>query len=110
MIKNKGLNNLMKQAQYMQEKINQTKKEIMLIKVTGESGAGLVKITINGLYECIKVKIDKSILNKSEKEILEDLIVAATNDAIRRINEEKKDKMSIISSNMNLPLDFNSLI
>ncbi|XRX43011.1 MAG: YbaB/EbfC family nucleoid-associated protein [Buchnera aphidicola (Tetraneura sorini)] len=98
MFTKKGLGNFMKQAQEIQKKIEITKKEIEKIEVTGESGAGLVKITINGSYNCKTVEIDSSLLSVDEKEMLEDLTTAAFNDAIRRITEEKKRKMDSIST------------
>ncbi|CAL4043597.1 Nucleoid-associated protein YbaB [Buchnera aphidicola (Tetraneura ulmi)] len=110
MFTKKGLGNFMQQAQEIQKKIEITKKEIEKIEVTGESGAGLVKITINGSYNCKIVQIDPSLLSIDEKEILEDLTTAAFNDAIRRMSEEKKKKMDSISAEspfpngLNLPL------
>ncbi|MDU7826544.1 MAG: YbaB/EbfC family nucleoid-associated protein [Escherichia coli] len=86
-----GLGNLMKQAQQMQ--------------VTGESGAGLVKVTINGAHNCRRVEIDPSLL-EDDKEMLEDLVAAAFNDAARRIEETQKEKMASVSSGMQLPPGF----
>ncbi|BAP58833.1 YbaB/EbfC family nucleoid-associated protein [Candidatus Tachikawaea gelatinosa] len=103
-----GINNLVKQAQQMQDKMSKIQEEINLLKVTGESGAGLVKVTLNGAYNCQNVQIDSDLLkNNSDKEILEDLIAAAFNDAARRIEEVQKEKMSSVSSNLNLPSGFN---
>ncbi|CAL4323122.1 YbaB/EbfC family nucleoid-associated protein [Buchnera aphidicola] len=104
-----NLGNLMQQAQKMQEKMNQAKNEIAIMKVTGESGAGLVKITINGKYNCTKIDIDPILIKKNDKEILEDLIVAAFNDANRKINEEKKNKISNLSTGIPFPNDINLL-
>ncbi|CAL4324939.1 Nucleoid-associated protein YbaB [Buchnera aphidicola (Eriosoma lanigerum)] len=107
MFNKNGLGNLMQQAQNMQEKIEQVQKEISSMEATGESGAGLVKITINGLYNCKQVKIDPSLLVDDDIEILEDLAAAAFNDASRKINEAKKQKMETISTGMSLPSGFN---
>ncbi|CAL4325069.1 Nucleoid-associated protein YbaB [Buchnera aphidicola (Neophyllaphis podocarpi)] len=107
MLNKGGINNLMKQAQKMQEKMSKVQKEISVMEVTGESGAGLVKITINGSYNCIKTEIDPTLFKENEKEMLEDLVVAAFNDASRKISELQKNKMSLISNNMNLPNGFN---
>ncbi|WP_343182972.1 YbaB/EbfC family nucleoid-associated protein [Buchnera aphidicola (Neophyllaphis podocarpi)] len=107
MLNKGGINNLMKQAQKMQEKMSKVQKEISIMEVTGESGAGLVKITINGSYNCIKTEIDSTLFKENEKEMLEDLVVAAFNDASRKISELQKNKMSSISNNMNLPNGFN---
>lgn len=101
-----GLGNLMQQAQKMQEKIAKIKKEITNMEVTGEAGAGLVKVTINGAHNCKKVEVDPCLL-KDSKEMLEDLIAAAFNDAERRIAEAHKQKMASISTGVNLPPEFN---
>ena len=102
-----GLGNLMKQAQQMQEKMAQIQEEISKIEVTGEAGAGLVKVTINGSHNCRRVEIDPSLLKDNDKEMLEDLAAAAFNDATRRISEVQKQKMSAISTGMQLPTGFN---
>ena len=78
-----GLGNLMKQAQQMQEKMQQMQEEIAKLEVTGESGAGLVKVTINGAHNCRRVEIDPSLL-EDDKDMLEDLVAAAFNDAACR--------------------------
>lgn len=100
-----GLGNLMKQAQQMQEKMAQAQEEIANMEVTGESGAGLVKVTINGAHNCRRVEIDPSLL-EDDKEMIEDLVAAAFNDAARRIGEAQKEKMSGVSSGMQLPPGF----
>jgi len=94
-----GLGNLMKQAQQMQEKMQK------MLEVTGESGAGLVKVTINGAHNCRRVEIDPSLL-EDDKEMLEDLVAAAFNDAARRIEETQKEKMASVSAGMQLPPGF----
>ena len=88
-----GLGNLMKQAQQMQEKMQKMQEEIAQLEVTGESGAGLVKVTINGAHNCRRVE-------------LEDLVAAAFNDAARRIEETQKEKMASVSAGMQLPPGF----
>lgn len=100
-----GLGNLMKQAQQMQDKMAQVQEEIAAMEVTGESGAGLVKVTINGAHNCRRVEVDPSLLD-DDKEMLEDLVAAAFNDAARRVAEAQKDKMSAVSSGMQLPPGF----
>mgnify|MGYP000367528710 CR=1 FL=1 len=97
-----GLGNLMKQAQQMQEKMQKMQEEIAQLEVTGESGAGLVKVTINGAHNCRRVEIDPSLL-EDDKEMLEDLVAAAFNDAARRIEETQKEKMASVSAGMQLP-------
>ena len=80
-------------------------EEIAQLEVTGESGAGLVKVTINGAHNCRRVEIDPSLL-EDDKEMLEDLVAAAFNDAARRIEETQKEKMASVSSGMQLPPGF----
>ncbi|WP_343189009.1 YbaB/EbfC family nucleoid-associated protein [Buchnera aphidicola (Chaitoregma tattakana)] len=106
MFTNEKLGNLMKQAQQMQEKMTKMQEEMAKIEVTGEAGAGLVKVTINGIHNCRKVEIDPTLL-EDDKEILEDLATAAFNDACRRVSEAQKKKMSNISNNTQLPSGFN---
>ena len=98
-----GIGNLMKQAQQMQEKMQQMQGEVAKLEVTGESGAGLVKVTINGAHNCRRVEIDPSLLVEEDKEMLEDLIAAACNDAARRIEENQKAKMAEVTGGMQLP-------
>lgn len=93
-----SLGSLMKQAKKMQDKMAKVQEEIADIEVTGESGAGLVKITLNGIYNCRGLKIDHTVIKNEEKEVLEDLIIAAFNDAIRKISIMQKEKMQIVSS------------
>lgn len=100
-----GIGNLMKQAQQMQEKMQQAQVEIAQLEVIGESGAGLVKITINGSHNVRRIEIDPSLL-EDDKDMLEDLIAAAFNDAARRIEETQKEKMASVSGNMQLPPGF----
>ncbi|XNM85055.1 YbaB/EbfC family nucleoid-associated protein [Escherichia coli] len=99
-----GLGNLMKQAQQMQEKMQKMQEEIAQLEVTGESGAGLVKVTINGAHNCRRVEIDPSLL-EDDKEMLEDLVAAAFNDAARRLKKRRR-KMASVSSGMQLPPGF----
>lgn len=91
------MSHLMKQAQQMQENMQRIQEEIAKLEVTGESGAGLVKITINGAHNCRHVNIDSSLCN-DDKEMLEDLIAAAFNDAARRIAEIQSKKITSVSA------------
>lgn len=100
-----GLGNLMKQAQQMQEKMQQMQEEIANMEVVGESGAGLVKVTINGAHNCRRVEIDPSLM-EDDKDMLEDLIAAAFNNAARRIGDAQKEKMASVSGGMQLPPGF----
>jgi len=76
------------------------------MEVTGESGAGMVKITVNGAHSCRRVEIDPSLLTDDDKEMLEDLIAAAYNDASRRLEETQKEKMAQVTGGMQLPPGF----
>lgn len=100
-----GLGNLMKQAQQMQDRMQKMQEEIAQLEVTGEAGAGLVKITINGAHNCRRVEIDPSLM-EDDKEMLEDLIAAAYNDAVRRADDLQKEKMESITAGMPLPPGF----
>lgn len=100
-----GLGNLMKQAQQMQDKMAKVQEEIAMMEATGESGAGMVKVTLNGAHNCRRVEIDPTLL-EDDKEMLEDLIAAAFNDAARRIAEVQKEKMGSVSAGMQLPAGF----
>lgn len=100
----KGLGDLMKQAQAMQERMQGLQEELAATEVDGESGAGLVKVTMNGRHEVRRVTIEASLLGE-EKAVLEDLVAAACNDAVRRVAEAHKEKMAGMASGLGLPLD-----
>ncbi len=97
-----GIGNLMKQAQQMQEKMQRMQEEVAKIEVTGESGAGLVKVTMTGKHEVRRLIIDDSLMG-DDKEMLEDLISAAVNDAVRRVEQNQQEMMSSVTAGMNLP-------
>ncbi|MGX9418929.1 YbaB/EbfC family nucleoid-associated protein [Vibrio sp. WJH972] len=97
-----GMGNLMKQAQQMQDRMQKVQEEIAQMEVTGESGAGLVKITITGNHSVRRVDIDESLM-ADDKEMLEDLVAAAFNDAARRAEESQKEKMASVTGGMQLP-------
>ena len=100
-----GMGNLMKQAQMMQERMQKMQEEVAKMEVTGESGAGMVKITITGSHNVRRVSIDPSLMD-DDQEMLEDLIAAAFNDAVRRAEEQNKAKMADITGGMQLPPGF----
>ena len=100
-----NMGDLMKKAQKMQEEMQKAQEEIAKAEVTGEAGAGLVKVTMNGRHDVRKVDIDSSLMTE-EKDILEDLLAAAVNDAVRRVEENQKEKMSGMMSGMGLPPGF----
>lgn len=99
----KGLGDLMKQAQEMQSKLADVQAEMARIEVTGESGAGLVKVTMNCRYGVTGVDIDASLMSE-DKEVVEDLIAAACNDASRRVEQTQAEKMASFTGGFNLPL------
>lgn len=109
----KGLGDLMQQAQKMQaemqEKMQKLQQELNELRVCGESGAGMVKVTMNGRHDVISVEIDPDLLGE-EKEMLEDLLAAAVNDAVRRAEEKaqelQKQQMGNLAGGMNLPEGF----
>jgi len=96
-----GIGNLMKQAQKMQEDMQKAQEEIATMEIEGQSGGGLVKVVMNGAHELRKVTIDDSLLD--DKEMLEDLIAAAVNDASHRLADASKDRLSGLTSGMELP-------
>jgi DNA-binding YbaB/EbfC family protein len=106
MFKGGGMGNIMKQAQKMQEELQKVQAEIANAEVTGESGAGLVKIVMNGRHDVKSVALDDSLMEE-DKEILEDLVAAAINDAVRKVESYSKEKMSSVAGGMGLPPGMN---
>ncbi|HEY5851462.1 MAG TPA: YbaB/EbfC family nucleoid-associated protein [Lysobacter sp.] len=92
---------LMQQAQKMQENVQRAQEELAKLEVTGNAGGGMVSITITGRMECRKVRIDPSVL--SDQEMVEDLIAAAFNDAVNKVNAESQSKMSAATAGMPVP-------
>ncbi|MGR8981318.1 MAG: YbaB/EbfC family nucleoid-associated protein [Gammaproteobacteria bacterium] len=99
------LGNIMQQAQKMQEDMKRIQEEIAAMEVQGESGGGLVTIVMNGKREAQKVSIDPSIVGE-DKDMLEDLVAAAINDAVSKVAKMKKEKMAEITAGMPLPPGF----
>mgnify|MGYP003397228012 FL=1 len=99
-----GLAGLMKQAQVMQDNMNKVQEQLAQTEVEGQSGAGMVKIVMTCAHDVRRVNIDPSVLD--DREMLEDLIAAAVNDAVRRGEELSKEKMSGFTAGMNLPPGF----
>ena len=97
-----GIGNLMKQAQQLQENVQKAQAEIAAMEVTGESGGGMVKVTINGRHEAKRVQIDPSV-PLDDREMVEDLVAAAINDAVHRLEAASQQKMSGLMGGMNLP-------
>jgi nucleoid-associated protein EbfC len=98
----KGIADLMKQAQQMQERMQALQQELAQLEVTGEAGAGLVHVTMNGRHEARRVHIDASVAAE-EIAVLEDLIAAAINDAVRRVERAQQEKMAGLTAGMGLP-------
>jgi DNA-binding YbaB/EbfC family protein len=100
---NKGqIAGLMKQAQQMQDNMKRVQEQLGSIEVEGQSGAGLVKVIMTCKYDLKRVNIDPSLL-KDDKEMLEDLVAAAVNDAVRKIESTVQDKMASVTAGMPLP-------
>ena len=97
-----GLGNLMKQAQAMQENMQKAQDEIAKMEITGESGGGLVKVTLTGKHEARRVEIDDSLVGE-DKEMLEDLVAAAINDATHKLEATTQERMSGMTDGLNLP-------
>lgn len=93
---------LMKQAQQMQENMKKAQEEIAAMEVEGQSGAGMVKVVMTGRHDVKRVSIDPSLMS-DDKEMLEDLIAAAVNDAVRRVEAATQEKMGGLTSGLGLP-------
>ena len=100
------MSQIMKQAKAMQEKMAEMQKKIEETEIEGSSGGGAVKIVMNGKHEVKNLFIDPSIVNSDEKEVLEDLIIAALNDVNKKIAENTNDQLGSISGGMGLPPGF----
>ncbi|QUX92096.1 YbaB/EbfC family nucleoid-associated protein [Marinomonas sp. A3A] len=100
-----GMGNMMRQAQQMQENMQKAQEEIANMEVEGQAGAGLVKILMTGRHDVKRVFIDDSLFG-DDKEMLEDLIAAAVNDAVRNIEVTQKEKMASATAGMSLPPGF----
>ena len=110
-----GLGDLMKQAQQMQDKVQKLQEEIAQTEIIGEAGAGLVKVKMTGRHDVKKINIDQSLLidgftadgfSSEQKEIIEDLVAAAMNDAVRKAEKNQQDKMSDLTAGIPLPPGF----
>lgn len=100
-----GMAGLMKQAQMMQEKMQKMQEELANAEVTGEAGAGMVSVVMTGRHDVRRVSIDDSLLEE-DKEILEDLIAAAVNDAVRKIEKNSQDRMASMTAGLQMPPGF----
>ena len=100
-----GMAGLMKQAQMMQEKMQKMQEELANAEVTGEAGAGMVSVVMTGRHDVRRVSIDDSLLEE-DKEILEDLIAAAVNDAVRKIEKNSQESMAGMTAGLQMPPGF----
>lgn len=100
-----GMGNIMKQAQQMQAKMQKMQEELANMEVVGEAGAGMVKVTMTGSHSVRRVEIDESLM-EDDKEMVEDLVAAAFNDAVRRVEETNKEKMGALTGGMQMPPGF----
>ena len=98
-------NELLKQARLMQEQMKKAQEEAAREVVEGQSGAGLVKVQMNGRHDVRKVTLSEDLM-KEDREVLEDLIAAAVNDAVRKVDEKAKSNLSNMAAGMNLPEGF----
>lgn len=101
-----GIGQLMKQAQKMQENLQKAQEELSNIEVTGESGGGMVKVVMTCRHEVRRVEIEPTLLG-DDKEMLEDLIAAAINDAIRRADRTAQERMGELTAGLGLPAGLN---
>lgn len=101
-----SIGKMMQQAQEMQGKMQEAQEELARMEITGESGAGLVKIVMNGRHEVKKVNIDPGALEE-DAEFLEDLVAAAINDAVQHVESAGREKMSEMTGGLNLPEGMN---
>ena len=101
---NQNLGNLMKEAQKMQQRMQDAQKQLTELTVTGEAGGGLVKITMNGRHDVQQVKINPTLIDE-DVEMIEDLVAAACNDAVRKIEKASKEKISELTAGLNIPTD-----
>jgi len=97
-----GLGNLMKQAQQMQANMQKAQEEIASMEVTGEAGGGLVKVLMTGRHEVRRVSIDDSLVG-DDREMLEDLVAAAINDAAHKVESATQERMAGMTAGLNLP-------
>lgn len=102
----KNLGNLMKQAQQVQTRMAEMQAKMAELEATGASGGGMIQVVLNGKSEVRKISIDKSLVDPNDVEVLEDLIVAAFNDAKAKVEAIMQDEMAKVTGGMNLPAGF----
>ena len=104
-MKKTDLEDLMRQTQKIQENMQKAKEDLVKVEVEGKAGAGLVCVVMTGRYDVKRVAIDESVMSEN-KSLLEDLLAAAVNDAVRKVEENNKGKMSSLTEGLNLLGDF----
>lgn len=97
-----NIQGIMKQAQQMQKKMEEMQEKLAQEEIAGSSGGGMVKVTLNGKFEMKKLELDPSLINADEKDILEDLIIAAYNDAKNKVDAHMQDGVKDVTGGMNL--------
>src|SRR3990167_6586967 len=100
-----NLNKLLEEAQKMQDRMKKAQDELTQLVVEGKAGGGMARIKMNGRHDVSKVTISKSLLNE-EVEMLEDLVAAAINDAVRQVEKVSKEKINQLTAGLNIPTDF----
>jgi hypothetical protein len=98
-----GMGNLLKQAQEMQSRMAKMQEELAQKTVDGSAGGGMVRVTVNGQLALMAIKIDPTVINSDEKEMLEDLIMAAVNDGMRKARDMASTEMSKITGGLKIP-------
>jgi nucleoid-associated protein EbfC len=98
-----GMGNLLKQAQEMQARMAKIQEELGQKTVEGSAGGGMVQVTVNGQFNLVAVKIEPSVINSSEKEMLEDLVLAAVNDGMRKARDLVSTEMGKITGGLKIP-------
>lgn len=102
---NQNLGNLMKEAQKMQQRMQEAQQQLTELVVIGESGGGMIRVKMNGRHDVMDVKVNPSLMEE-EIEMLEDLFAAAVNDAVRKIEKASKEKIASLTAGLNIPTDF----
>lgn len=102
---NQNLNNLMKEAQKMQQRMQEAQQQLSELEILGESGGGVVRVKMNGRHDVLEVKINPSLVEE-EIDMLEDLVAAAVNDAVQKVEKASKEKISQLTAGLNIPTDF----
>ncbi len=97
-----GLGNIMKQAQAMQENLRRAQEELAKIEVTGTAGGGMVSVTMTCRHDVKKIQVDASLMD-DDKEVLEDLVAAAVNDAVRKVEKASQEKLAGLTGGLNIP-------